>query len=83
MCQPKKDHQRAIDAQLIGVLELTKLFPNRAFGTVVTLSIIDRHFIRGPFCSLGAIRSRINGAWVGSVVNAHRVIDEVPLKRSS
>jgi hypothetical protein len=57
--------------------------PSRAFGTVVTLSIIKREALDSPLRSVGSISIRNSGASVGSVVNTQRVIELVESKRSS
>ena len=57
--------------------------PNRAFGTVVILSIISREALFNPLRSVGSMSMRSNGASVGSVVNAHSVIEPVWSNRSS
>ena len=51
--------------------------PSRAFGTVVILSIMSLEALFRPLRSVGSMSIRSNGASVGSVVNAHRVIELV------
>src|SRR6202521_793154 len=57
--------------------------PSRAFGTVVILSIINRDALERPLRSVGSISIRSKGASVGSVVNAHSVMELVASNRSS
>jgi pimeloyl-ACP methyl ester carboxylesterase len=49
----------------------------------VILSTINRHSARRPLESSGSMGRRNRGASVGSVVNAHTVIESVMSKRSS
>jgi len=64
-------------------LSLPSLLPIRAFGTVVTLSIINRDALFRPLRSVGSTSIRSKGASVGSVVNAQSVIELVASNRSS
>jgi hypothetical protein len=57
--------------------------PSLARGTVVSLSTISRLGSRNPLTASGVTGSRISGASVGSLVNAHTVTDPVASKRSS
>jgi len=79
----QKDQNGAIQPHHILVSKRPTCSPIFVLGTVVTLSTIKRQTVRSPLLSLGLMRSRKRGASVGSVVNAHTVMESVMSKRSS
>ena len=83
LASPRKTVNARFNRTTSSSFSLPMRLPSRAFGTVVTLSIITREALLSPLRSVGSIGMRNNGASVGSVVNAHKVMESVCSKRSS
>jgi hypothetical protein len=83
LASPRKTVSARFNRTTSSSLSLPIRLPILALGTVITLSIITFEALSRPLRSEGSMVIRSNGASVGSVVNAQRVIEAVWSNRSS